>query len=635
MKPRLIGCGATANVYAARNNRTGKWVAVKVLHPSLTRDAASLDQFRREVRIARLINHPGMVPIYNMIRLNGRICLEMELLRGLPLKQYIQAKGRLDVGLATKIVSKIADILLACHKKNIIHRDLKPQNIFLSKDGRVRLLDFGIAKMTAVSDLTKTGVSLGTPEYMAPELFAGSSSDPRTDLYSLGIILFEMIAGRPPFQGDSISELFTTHLKTPVPNIQEYNPKTPAWLKDSIGRLLEKNPVNRYQCVEEFMLDLKQEQVAHKSMPSLKKAKCIHCGKETIKNLPFCVFCGFGFTRASRDGRFRLIRNVEHRNFRIPESEKQELLQFVNKTFDLDQKKIPANRKVLLNGIDKMFAELVQKQAEKDNIFLQVREINGVRDSLTEFLRIFALAPPLIFFILLIRYFLLLILEECPEIASLGFILPCIIALALAGLVSFISGAFIIRSSLQPALKHRDIFSTSFFQDLKWLHCMSESLQEPRTEEMRLVVAQVIEQILLLKENAGDVPGQGLEMERMQELLLISVHVANLVSEVDTNLTQIDWAGLDVERLTAKAAGGDMFYMELLVQYQNLQEKRDAPMLRFYEMRFVLNRLCSRTLVMKLSLEQEILLDYENRLKSLEKELSALAEVRLEVTSPV
>ena len=144
-----------------------------------------------------------MVPVYNMMRLKGRVCMEMELLRGMTLKQYLHSKGRLPVSLAEKIGAKIAGILQACHKSNVIHRDLKPQNIFLTKDGRVRILDFGIAKMTAVSDLTKTGVSLGTPEYMAPELFAGASSDPRTDLYSLGIILFEMIAGRPPFQGDS------------------------------------------------------------------------------------------------------------------------------------------------------------------------------------------------------------------------------------------------------------------------------------------------------------------------------------------------------------------------------------------------------------------------------------------------
>ena len=162
---------------------------------------------------------------------------------------------------------------------------------------------------------------------------------------------------------------------------------------------------------------------------------------------------------------------------------------------------------------------------------------------------------------------------------------------------------------------------------------MSHALQEPRTDEMRLTLAQSIEQILLLKEKAGDVPGQGLEMERMQELLLTSVRVANMASEVDTTLSQVDWSGLDADRLTAKALGGDMFYMDLLVQYQSLQEKRDALMLRFYEMRFVLNRLCSRSLVMKMSLEQEMLADYEARLKSMEKELQALAEVRLEVTS--
>ncbi|ACL05283.1 serine/threonine protein kinase [Desulfatibacillum aliphaticivorans] len=635
LNPRLLGSGATANVYAARNLKTGRDVAVKILHPSLARDAANLEQFKREIQIARLVKHPGMVPVYNMMRLKGRVCMEMELLRGMTLKQYLHSQGRLSLSLAAKIGTKIAGILQACHKNNVIHRDLKPQNIFLTKDGRVRILDFGIAKMTAVNDLTKTGVSLGTPEYMAPELFAGSSSDPRTDLYSLGIILFEMIAGRPPFQGDSIAELFTTHLRTPVPNLQEYNPQTPVWLKEAVNKLLEKNPVNRYQCVEEFLLDCKTRNVAANALPSLNKAPCIHCGNETIKNLPFCVFCGFGFSQASRDGRFRLVRNVGHRNFRIPKSEKRELLSFINETFDLDLKKIPAHRKVLLTGVDKMFAELVQKKAERKNIFLQVHEISGVKDSTTEALRLTTFLLPILYLILFLRYFVLLIFEVTTRASSLQFILPLIVAVAAGALVFAISASIIVRSSLEPILKHKDIFSKDLFQDAKWLRNVSDALQKPRTDEMRLTLAQSIERILLLKENAGDVPGQGLEMEKMKELILISARVANLASEVDNVLTQIDWHGLDAERLTDKALKGEMFYMDLLVQYQDLQEKRDSLMARFNELRFTLNRLCSQTLVLKMELERDVLEEYESGLKSLEKELGALAEVRLEVTSLV
>ena len=296
-------------------------------------------------------------------------------------------------------------------------------------------------------------------------------------------------------------------------------------------------------------------------------------------------------------------------------------------------KKIPAHRKVLLSGVDKMFAELVQKKAEKKNIFLQVREISGAKDFGAEAMRLLTFSLPILYLISLIRYFVVLLFEENQAIASLGFVLPCIIAVILGVLVCAISGSIIVRSSLEPIIKHRDVFSKDFFQDLNWLHSASEILQKPRSDEMRLALAQSIEQILLLKEQTGGVPGQGLEMEKMKELILISARVANLASEVDGVLYQIDWQGLDAERLTDKAMQGDMFYMDLLVQYQDMQEKRDSLAARFNELRFTLNRLCSRTIVLKMEMEREMLEEYESGLKALEKELGALAEVRLEVTS--
>src|SRR5262249_29562804 len=156
---------------------------------------------------------------------------------------------------------QVLRVLSLCHEKHVIHRDLKPQNMILAPSGVVKVLDFGISRMTTLSDLTQTGTSLGSPEYMAPELFVGNAYDPRTDLYALGVVLFELLTGRLPFPGDSLPVLYHEHLTATVPSLRRLRPEIPEWLEHLTERLLAKRASERYQSAEEALTDLAERRV--------------------------------------------------------------------------------------------------------------------------------------------------------------------------------------------------------------------------------------------------------------------------------------------------------------------------------------------------------------------------------------
>jgi len=160
----LIGEGVSAKVYRAVDTATDSVVAVKVLNVQLQNDAISEQRFRREIQITRLLNHPQIVSIYDLLQANGHTCLVMEYVDGQNLKDFVALHGALPIAAAVAVLSQILRILSVCHRKNVIHRDLKPQNVMVNEEHIVRLLDFGIAKMTTLSDLTQTGTAVGTPE---------------------------------------------------------------------------------------------------------------------------------------------------------------------------------------------------------------------------------------------------------------------------------------------------------------------------------------------------------------------------------------------------------------------------------------------------------------------------------------
>jgi len=250
-----IGAGGMGEVYRANDTKLGRDVALKVLSAEMAHDPDRLARFQREARSVAALNHPHIVTIFSVEEANGVHFLTMELVEGQSLERLIPACG-LPVERIVEIASALADALTAAHEKGIVHRDLKPANVMLTDDGRVKVLDFGLAKDVRAdrsSDATQTfagqtamGVVMGTPAYMSPEQVAGRVLDHRTDIFSLGVILYEMASGRRPFEGASSAELASAILRdTPRP-LSELRADLPEELGLLIQRCLEKDPQDRF-----------------------------------------------------------------------------------------------------------------------------------------------------------------------------------------------------------------------------------------------------------------------------------------------------------------------------------------------------------------------------------------------------
>ncbi len=250
-----IGAGGMGEVYRATDTKLGRDIALKVLPPEMARDPERLARFQREARSVAALNHPHIVTIFSVEEANGVHFLTMELVEGQSLERLIPACG-LPVERIVEIASALADALTAAHEKGIVHRDLKPANVMLTDDGRVKVLDFGLAKDVRAdrsSDATQTfagqtamGVVMGTPAYMSPEQVAGRVLDHRSDIFSLGVILYEMASGRRPFEGASSAELASAILRdTPRP-LSKFRADLPEELGLLIQRCLKKDPQDRF-----------------------------------------------------------------------------------------------------------------------------------------------------------------------------------------------------------------------------------------------------------------------------------------------------------------------------------------------------------------------------------------------------
>ena len=251
-----LGAGGMGEVYRATDTKLGRDVALKVLPAEMAHDAERLGRFRREAKTLAQLDHPNIVTIYSVEECDGIHFLTMQLVDGLPLDRLI-CQGGLPVEQIIEISEALADALAAAHEKGIVHRDLKPANVMVSHEGRVKVLDFGLAKDVRASNLgdatmtsashTQVGVVMGTPAYMSPEQTSGRPLDHRTDIFSLGVMLHEMATGRRPFEGTSSAELVSAILRDHPPSVNEIRPDLPTDLARVIRRCLEKDPRHRLQ----------------------------------------------------------------------------------------------------------------------------------------------------------------------------------------------------------------------------------------------------------------------------------------------------------------------------------------------------------------------------------------------------
>ncbi len=241
-----IGSGGMAVVYKAVQRTLSRPVAIKIVHQNLVHDTEFINRFIKEARVAASLNHPNIITIHDVDSIGQVNYMTMEYLDGEPLSSIIRRKGQLGIAETLKIAIPIAQALDYLHKAGYVHRDVKSSNIFLSKDGRPVLTDFGIV-YTNESLLSQPGTVLGTPEFMSPEQANGQEIDGRSDLYSLGVIMYECLTGRMPFRTDNPLTTVFKVINEPPPEPVSKNPKVPDWLNAQILNLLSKNPNNRVQ----------------------------------------------------------------------------------------------------------------------------------------------------------------------------------------------------------------------------------------------------------------------------------------------------------------------------------------------------------------------------------------------------
>ncbi len=260
---RLIGAGGMGRVYKGVQPAIGSRVAIKLLSPECAGDPGLVERFFAEARAVNVIRHESIVNVLDLAALpDGQPYIVMEYLDGEPLSALIQRVGALPLGSVTRLVTEVLGALSAAHQKGIIHRDLKPDNIFVTSGGRAKVLDFGIAKLkpgiAEIHDATRTGSLLGTPHYMSPEQASGRPVDARSDLYSVGIILFEAVTGRRAFDSTVLYELLRQHIEQPPPSPRSVRPEIPPAYELCVLRALEKDPSRRYQTAQEFASALGQ-----------------------------------------------------------------------------------------------------------------------------------------------------------------------------------------------------------------------------------------------------------------------------------------------------------------------------------------------------------------------------------------
>jgi len=636
----VLGEGVSATVHRALDMHTGSVVAVKILNPHLTTDEISIERFRREIQITRFLAHPQIVSIYDLVVEREHIYLVMQHVRGVDLKRFIAVHDPLDVDAVLDVLAQILRILALCHAKNVIHRDLKPQNVMVGDDRTVTLLDFGISRMTTLTDLTRTGTSLGSPEYMAPELFGASTYDPRTDLYALGVILFELLTGTLPFTGDTLPVLCRQHHEAPPPAIAAHRTDVPAWLQHLVEKLLAKDAHQRYQSADEVLWDLERKSVTSRRLPSLERRECLACGAATVAELPFCTLCGHEPGRGPAQGAYDV--------WCAGTVEPKVLESYLRTVFGPNAPAVRRAAGLVVAAVDRDSAELLRQSALRHGIQLAVRP----RSIFALAKKLFSLAGLAIAAITAAHAFARSTQPYPEELRQLwmqtgeglpphtAYLLTVIRGAVFLALAWFCFGVF-RRETVRPVLRDPSALRRHLGDSSGWLRELLPAAGRPRSESMQRLLIHLIEKYLLLAR--GGVPQPEVE-NGLRQLLRGAAEIATAAGEMEGRLEAAGLAPL-MSSYAALAdplegdAGGEREDLERrrrelgaqLAELSALEDAHAALVNKLVHVHSVFNRLLGKALALRLPLEQadaELLADC---LRTLGDDVGIARQVRAEL----
>jgi eukaryotic-like serine/threonine-protein kinase len=251
----LVGTGGMSNVFRAHDQLLERTVAIKILHEQFTRDDDYVERFRREARAVAQLAHPNIVTVIDRGEQDGRQYIVFEYVAGANLKDLLD-DGPLPFDYALDLAIQTGRALAFAHERGLVHRDVKPQNVLLNDEGQAKVTDFGIARSLDVQGVTQTGTVLGTSDYIAPEQARGEKVDAKTDIYSLGAVIFELLTGEVPYPGDNFVAVAMRHVHDPVPGVLERRPDCPARLDYALHRAMEKDPADRFDSMHDFVAEL-------------------------------------------------------------------------------------------------------------------------------------------------------------------------------------------------------------------------------------------------------------------------------------------------------------------------------------------------------------------------------------------
>ena len=252
----LVGSGGMSSVYRAHDRLLERNVALKILHPQYSGDGDFVERFKREARSVAQLSHPNIVTVIDRGEDADRQYIVFEYIDGENLKELLVRTGRLPVADALALALQVARGLAFAHGQGIVHRDVKPQNVLLNGDGRAKVTDFGIARSLDVEGVTQTGTVLGTSDYIAPEQASGGPVDQHSDIYSLGVVLYELLTGEVPFSGDNFVAVALQHVNQPAPDLRERRRDVPPRVADAVARALAKEPAQRFSSMDELVAEL-------------------------------------------------------------------------------------------------------------------------------------------------------------------------------------------------------------------------------------------------------------------------------------------------------------------------------------------------------------------------------------------